>query len=450
MSADVATPNDAYRSMEAEWHLVRDLLGGTAAMRRAGPRWLPREPRESVEAYRIRLNRSVLFNGVGRALETLVGKPMAQPLKLLGPVDRQIEALVGDIDLTGRDLSSFAADVLKAALVDGVTHVLVDYPNDLTDRQRNAGLSGGDDQGPRPYLVHVPAIDLIGWRLASADGIDGHVDRVRIRETVVESDGEWGERTVEQIRVLSPGAFAVYRRSQSHTRDGDGWQRVAGGQTSYPGLPLFTLYANRRGFMIGRPTLMDLAWLNLAHWQSSSDQRHILHVARVPILFGRNLSDDGSDIEIGPNRLILGNGDDADLKFVEHSGAAIAAGRQDLLDLEDRMAVLGLDLLRRRPGRDTATARALDADRADCALAAVVRRLEAFLEQCLGAMATWLDLPPEAAGKLSIYQDFSLSSGTGDELEILLQARLAGDLARSDFLAELQRRGVLAASAETD
>ena len=114
------------------------------------------------------------------------------------------------------------------------------------------------------------------------------------------------------------------------------------------------------------------------------------------------------------------------------------------------MAVLGLDLLRRRPGRDTATARALDADRADCALAAVVRRLETFLEQCLGAMATWLDLPPEAAGKLSIYQDFSLSSGTGDELEILLQARLAGDLARSDFLAELQRRGVLAASAETD
>ena len=105
MSADVATPNDAYQSMEPEWQLVRDLLGGTRAMRKAGPRWLPREPRESLEAYRIRLNRSVLFNGVGRALETLVGKPMAQPVQLLDPVDKDINALVGDIDLTGRPLA---------------------------------------------------------------------------------------------------------------------------------------------------------------------------------------------------------------------------------------------------------------------------------------------------------------------------------------------------------
>lgn len=388
MSADVATPNDAYQAMEPEWQLVRDLLGGTRAMRKAGPRWLPREPPESLEAYRIRLNRSVLFNGVGRALETLVGKLMAQPVQLLDPVDKDINALVGDIDLAGRDLSGFAADILKAALVDGVTHVLVDYPSDTAGGQSSASFADERRHAARPYLVHVPAADLIGWRLAPADGGNSHLDRVRIRERVVEADGLWGERTIEQIRVLSPGAYALYRRPESATTGANEWQQVAGGETSYPGLPLFTLYANRCGFMLGRPSLMDLAWLNLAHWQSSSDQRHILHVARVPILFGRNLADNGSDIEIGPNRLIFGNGDGADLKFVEHSGAAIAAGRQDLLDLEDRMAVLGLDLLRGRPGRETATARALDAERADCALAAVVRRLETLLEHCLAAMTS--------------------------------------------------------------
>ena len=119
--------------------------------------------------------------------------------------------------------------------------------------------------------------------------------------------------------------------------------------------------------MTGRPPLMDLALLNLAHWQSSSDQRHILHVARVPLLFARNLRPGENGLDIGPNRLIVGDSDGADLKFVEHSGSAIEAGRQDLVDLEDRMAVMGLDLIARRPGSATATARAIDAAQADSA-----------------------------------------------------------------------------------
>lgn len=102
--------------------------------------------------------------------------------------------------------------------------------------------------------------------------------------------------------------------------------------------------------MLLRALLIDLAWLNLAHWQSASDQRHILHVARVPILFGRALQVADGEIEIGPNRLILADDPAAGLRFVEHFGTAIAAGRQDLVDLEDRMAVLGLDMMRHHPG----------------------------------------------------------------------------------------------------
>ena len=57
--------------------------------------------------------------------------------------------------------------------------------------------------------------------------------------------------------------------------------------------------------MRARPPLLDLAWLNLAHWQSSSDQRHILHIARVPILFARGMDTAESQIDIGPNRIIM-------------------------------------------------------------------------------------------------------------------------------------------------
>jgi hypothetical protein len=42
--------------------------------------------------------------------------------------------------------------------------------------------------------------------------------------------------------------------------------------------------ALRCAFGDGEPPLLDLAYLNVKHWQSQSDQDNILHIARVPIL----------------------------------------------------------------------------------------------------------------------------------------------------------------------
>ena len=39
--------------------------------------------------------------------------------------------------------------------------------------------------------------------------------QLRFFETVVEEEGKYGERTVEQVRVLTPGAFEIHRRKDS-------------------------------------------------------------------------------------------------------------------------------------------------------------------------------------------------------------------------------------------
>lgn len=292
--ADVSSPNAAWHAMAPDWELIADLLGGTRAMRAAGERWLPREPKESLEAYRIRLSRTVLFNGLGRAVQTLSGKPFAKPVTVADGTDPRLRALCQDLDLGGRDLTTFARDVLRAALTDGVTHILVDYPE-----AARFGETLHDERvrGARPYFVHIPARDLIGWRVDRG----GRLERLRIRETVSERDGAWGEAAVSQIRVLEPGRWSVWRRAE--TREDAPWRKTAGGETTLTRIPLVSIYAGRTGLLTARPPLMDLAWLNLAHWQSSSDQRHILHVARVPILFARNLKMGEDGVEIGPNRL---------------------------------------------------------------------------------------------------------------------------------------------------
>jgi hypothetical protein len=63
-------------------------------------------------------------------------------------------------------------------------------------------------------------------------------------------------------------------------------------------ITLVTLYTKRTGFMCGSPPLLNMALLNIKHWQSQSEQDNILHVARVPILTVFGL-EEGQELTIG-------------------------------------------------------------------------------------------------------------------------------------------------------
>lgn len=71
--AAVDTPSGAYLAMQNNLMLVNTLIAGTDAMREAGELYLPREPKESKEAYDNRLSRSVLHNAFADAIQKLVG-----------------------------------------------------------------------------------------------------------------------------------------------------------------------------------------------------------------------------------------------------------------------------------------------------------------------------------------------------------------------------------------
>ena len=238
------------------------------------------------------------------------------------------------------------------------------------------------------------------------------------------------EHPVEQIRVLKKDQWRLYRRQEKPPQK---WETVRQGKHDFDGVPVITIYANQIGWMISRPPLIDLAWLNLAHWQSSSDQRHILHVARVPLLFGRALQVEQQDIEIGPNRLILADDPAADLKFVEHSGAAIEAGRQDLIDLEDRMALMGFDMLSRSTTPITATARQLDSMQNHAALSALVTQIEQGIEQLFQLAAQAEGLSVKDAGTLCLDRCWQQKSGFSEQLNRLRQARLSGEIDKAEF-----------------
>ena len=99
---DVSTPSPKMAAMAADIELARTLMGGTAAMRAAGTRYLPRWPNEAQESFDCRLAVATLFPAYSRTVQTLTGKPFSKPLAVNDDVPPQIQAMLPAIDSEGR------------------------------------------------------------------------------------------------------------------------------------------------------------------------------------------------------------------------------------------------------------------------------------------------------------------------------------------------------------
>jgi hypothetical protein len=433
MSNDVRTPSQTVEAMADNWPIVNALLGGTASMRAAGKKFLPQWPFESDQSYLSRLRTATIFPAFARTIDVLCGKPFSKPLTLGDDVPEKIRPWLDDVDLQGRNLHAFAASLCEAALSHGLAGILVDYP--CADGLRT--VAEEVSAGVRPYFVQLRVEDIIGWRVRVERGSSVLV-QLRFVERITEYDGEFGEQIIEQVRVLYPGRWQVWREARTDRGEVE-WQLHSEGATSLQKIPFVPVYGTRCGFMTGSPPLIELAHLNVEHWQSKSDQQSILHVARVPILFGRNLGD--SPIVVGAGSAVTTDNAESDLKYVEHTGAAIEAGRRSILDLEDAMRQIGAELLVIKPGNTTVAQTVADNEPGMCALQRIVQDEEDALDAAMQLMAEWVGLP--SGGHVQIYQDFGVATLAEASLELLRDMNLDGTFSDESLFAEAQRRGVI-------
>jgi hypothetical protein len=443
-NSSVAEPIDEYYEILPSLYMIECLMGGTEEMRKASTEFLPREPDESQLAYNIRLNRTVLFNAFKRTVMYLAGQVFSKPIILESDVPQEIVDFSENIDQKGNNLTVFCKNWFISGITDGFAAVLVDYPK--VDRTVIKTKADEKKIGVRPYWILIKAKDIIGWRTEVIDGRE-KLTQVRIRETVRIPDGEYGLKSVTRIRVLSLGHYELWEFKSDPNNTG--WFIVEEGEMKpIDEIPLVLFKpGSSLSFVTADPPLEDLAYLNIAHWQSSSDQRNILHYSRVPILFGKGIGEEGkepSEIPIAPTRMIVSRYDYGDLKFVEHSGTAIATGRQDLTDLEDRMSLYGLQLLMPRTGDITATDRALSSAENDSTLKSWALVFQDAVEQALYFTAQWIGLKGDVGGQVKVNSEFRLMQAP--DADVLLRASIAKCLPIRVVIEEFIRRGMISDS----
>jgi hypothetical protein len=414
--------------------MFHDLLGGTFSMRDAEKKWLPQEPSEENLAYKNRLERSTLYNATGNTITRLVSKPYSKAITVRGTVPDKLAKMEDDVDRKGTNLTQFGKEIFEAGITYGLTHILVDYPETSGDET----LQDEKDLELRPVFVHVKPPDLLSWTVTRLSNGKRIVTEVRIREYRTEIDG-YEDKKVEYIRVIRTDTWELWKYDAS-AKD---WMMDSDGTHTFGRVPIYTYNPNPTGFMTAEPPLEDLAHLNIAHWQSLSDQRNILRFARCGILFSKGFDEEeAKGIVIAPTTIVNATNTESDLAFVEHSGSAIAAGEKDLERLEQRMEVLGLKPLVERSAQSTATGKAIDESQTHSDIQAWIRGEENALVEAFKLAAEWMKVELPEDFSIDIYNEFTIGLGAADT-DTLIKLRGAREITRTTLLEEMKRRGVL-------
>jgi hypothetical protein len=433
----IRSPSAEVEAMSGAWGLVDALMGGTVAMRAAGKKYLPQWPAEEYGVYEDRLATATLFPAYSRTVSVLVGKPFSKPVTFDDDMPPRIMEWTEDIDLQGRNMHVFAAEVCHSVLAYGLSGILVDAP------RGNGARSVADERaaGIRPYMLHIKPHCILGWRAEK-----GVLTQLRLLEHVEIEDGLYHTKCIEQVRLLEIGTWSTWRQADGAKGQEDRWELFEAGTRSLQPIPFVPVYGFRTGFMTASPPMIELGHANVHHWQSASDQQTILHVARVPMIFCKGLGD--MEFNIGAGSLIKSQSPDADVKFVEHSGKAIEAGRISLLDLEDRMRQIGAELLVIKPGNITEVATVNDNEMGMCDLQRIMQSAEDSLDKALDFMAQWVG---EAdGGHVSIYRDFGAATLAEASANLLFSMNSVGKLSNVTMLEELKRRGILSPDVEVE
>jgi len=421
------TRTRAVLDMMKGWEIMKAVTEGTDYLRTNSETFLPLEPREDYDAYLARVNRAVFSPFTQRLIRAATGLVLRKPIVLTGD-PYWTEMFKADVDGRKSDLDEYARRLLMCSLTYGQSHILVDYPAP----SGAVSLAEERQQNRRPYWIEVDPNNLYGWRLDRESNY-GNLIQVRLGEKAVLPDGQFGERVFDQVRVIEPGSYRVFRKKEQieemyDVSDGSSagsfeagsadkdYKQVESGNFSLGEIPLVTIYSGKTDNLVSKPPLLDIAYLNIAHFQRQADLIHSLHVASQPMLVMEGYDDQTKDLAISVNYAMAtqpGN----KVYYVEPASSAFDAQSAEIKELQMQMATLGISTLSQQKFvAESADARRLDRVDTNSMLAMVSMELEQKLQKAFNLSAEYVGIePPE----VKISRDFDIERLIGQDITAL-------------------------------
>lgn len=246
------------------WQRYRDLYSGGEQFKANASRYLIPRHKEPPEIYYERLGRVFYENYAGSIVDWYAATLFRrEPVLTFQGNDRSREffnEFVEDCDRKGTGLTDFLREVFIDALVEGRSHILIDFPRP----QKQAGTRGEEDALglSRAYLVRYSAEDLINWSFDEQGNYEWIVLRTSGLAKRDIGDTDWIRHT--RWAYFDKRSFRVYEREETSGEE-RGIALVAQGPHGLAKLnrvPLVDLRVSDGLWLMNRAGLLQLEHFN--------------------------------------------------------------------------------------------------------------------------------------------------------------------------------------------
>ncbi len=452
----VSTKHIEYEKYESDWKKCRDVYNGQRAVKEAGPAYLPRLTEQTDAEYNAYKGRALFYSITSKSVGALVGMAMIRP-----PILKYPEAMRPYfIENSGVEFYEAFGAVIQEVLLMGRYGVLI-------DRQFENG---------RPQIHGYRAESIINWR-TSRDGLpylvvlqESTLDETTSDEYLVSVKTQYrvlrlvprdqillNPRLMKDILVDTtalpivnrPGSDLIYTVSIYDEKE----QHVSTVVPTNSGRPMNVIpfYAAGPvgiGFNVGKSPMLDIADINISHYNTSADLEHGRHFTGLPTAVVSGI-EAGTKLKIGSMSAWVLPDKDAKAQYLEFTGQGLGSLENAMKEKQAQMASLSSRLLDNSAnGSEAADAIRLRYMSESASLSSICRTTEAMLNLCYKTIAAMEGHDPDEV-TIHLEKEFHNSRLSATDVAKMTESYLSGGMSVETYVFNL-RRGDMLSTDRTD
>lgn len=442
-----------------KWELIRHCLAGQQAIKAERTKYLVQpnasDPsQENKDRYNARLARAVFYNATGRTHEGLVGQVFARdPSTDLPPT---LEPFIKNVDGGGVPMDQQSKRALGLVLGYGRAGLLVDYPlsaplnGEAATPTTRAQLLEGK---VRPTLLLYNPWDIINWRTRVV-GSETLLSLVVLREQFLKEDDGFVATYGEQIRVLRLDDTSNTYTIEIYQKAEKSWEQVSSVvATDHKGQPLpfipFTFIGcENNDSEMDEPPLLDLANLNIAHYNDSADYQDSIFYVGQPMYYFAGLTEQWVEkvmkggVRVGSSQaVLLPQGGAAGIVQAEPNTLA----KEGMEHKEKQMRAIGARFVEDRAVQRTATEAAQDETSETSILTSSANNVSSAYTKALGWAALFVG-ETNVSDEALAYQlntDLAVSRMTSQDRQQLIAEWQGGGMTWKEYRWNMRRSGLV-------
>ncbi len=390
---------------------------------------------EGMTSYKRYLSLAYFYAATGRTITGLTG--LIQSKEPTQEFPDSLEYLEEDATGSGMGLRELVKSLCRERFIAPRIAVLVDHPR----IDRKLSVKQREQLGLVPRIIPFKFQDVINWHYETVDG-NRKLSLVVLKSRTSKRKEGFKVETVTQYRVLE----LINNIYHASLYDEHGELIQPAEPVLINGKPSDEITFYFSGDLGDPAPLEELVDANLNHYRFFADYAAKESASAFPVFYETGATGVGQNVAIGPGAKWENTNPDAKFGVIQSKSDG-GSMRNYLLDMEQRMAALGAEMLKPRINQaESAEAKSLDQVAQNSVTADIAKEVSSLLETAMEACLKWLGQEGEVMYQLNT--DYNPTSMNSQQLTALFNAYQGGGISYETFYENLQR-GEIASTERT-